>query len=108
MEIQPLFFVSKASIPWKETKPDYWNEIGQRGIEDAVRQFENLNKNKAKNVILFLGDGMSLSTVVAGRILKGQRNNPDSPGEETMTSLDEMPHAGLLKTYSGDWKLLIC
>ena len=32
------------------------------------------NENVAKNIILFLGDAMSLSTIAAGRILKGQLN----------------------------------
>ncbi len=34
---------------------------------------------KAKNVILFVGDGMSLPTVAAARILAGQRRQ--QPGE---------------------------
>src|SRR5688572_29569307 len=35
---------------------------------------------RAKNVILFVGDGMSLTTVAAARILEGQRNG--GAGEE--------------------------
>ncbi|NUO71997.1 MAG: alkaline phosphatase, partial [Frateuria sp.] len=30
-------------------------------------------RGRAKNVILFIGDGMSLTTVAAARILQGQR-----------------------------------
>ena len=44
---------------------------------------------KAKNVILFVGDGMSLTTVAAARILDGQRKG--GPGEENRLSLGALP-----------------
>lgn len=47
------------------------------------------NENKAKNVILFVGDGMGLSTVTASRIYKY--------GEEGRLSWEKFPHFGLLK-----------
>ncbi|XP_061398595.1 membrane-bound alkaline phosphatase-like [Musca vetustissima] len=58
---------------------------------------QNLNVNKAKNIIMFLGDGMSLSTVTAARILKGQRKNHN--GEEDALSFEKFPHMALSKTY---------
>ena len=39
-------------------------------INDGLK-LKQINK-KAKNVILFLGDGMGISTVTAARILQGQ------------------------------------
>lgn len=53
------------------------------------------NNNVAKNVILFVGDGMGVSTVTAARILKGQRNGQD--GEEEKLSFEDFPHVGLSK-----------
>ena len=55
---------------------------------------------KAKNVILFVGDGMSLPTVAAARILDGQRKG--GPGEENALSWERFPHTALSKTYNTD------
>ena len=51
----------------------------------------------AKNVILFIGDGMGVSTVTAIRILDGQRKG--MPGEENVLSFERFPHVALSKTY---------
>lgn len=53
------------------------------------------NENKAKNVIMFLGDGMGLSTITASRIYKGQKEG--KPGEETILNFEDFPHACLVK-----------
>ena len=50
----------------------------------------------ARNVILFLGDGMSLPTVAAARILEGQRNG--HPGEENQLSFETFPNTALSRT----------
>lgn len=57
-------------------------------------------KGKAKNVILFVGDGMGISTVTAARILEGQMRGEN--GEENQLSFDKFPFAGLAKTYNVD------
>jgi len=54
----------------------------------------------AKNVILFVGDGMGVSTVTAARILDGQQKG--MLGEENNLSFDLFPFAGLAKTYNVD------
>jgi len=54
----------------------------------------------AKNVILFVGDGMGISTVTAARILEGQRQG--ATGEEHRLSFDTFPHVALSKTYNVD------
>ena len=51
----------------------------------------------AKNVILFIGDGMGVSTVTAIRILDGQLKG--MPGEENVLSFERFPHVALSKTY---------
>lgn len=55
---------------------------------------------QAKNVILFIGDGMGVSTVTAGRIFAGQQLGKD--GEEHNLSFDTFPHLALVKTYNVD------
>lgn len=57
-------------------------------------------KGQAKNVILFVGDGMGISTVTAARILEGQLNGDN--GEEHQLSFERFPFAGLAKTYNVD------
>ncbi|WAR14887.1 PPBT-like protein, partial [Mya arenaria] len=50
--------------------PQYWNDLGKADINKARKLKPNIGV--AKNVIIFLGDGMGISTVTAARILKGQ------------------------------------
>lgn len=51
----------------------------------------------AKNVILFIGDGMGVSTVTAIRILDGQMQGMS--GEENILSFEHFPNVALSKTY---------
>jgi len=53
------------------------------------------NTNYAKNVILFVGDGMGVSTVTAARILRGQLQG--HLGEETVLAFEEFPYTGFSK-----------
>ena len=53
---------------------------------------------QAKNVILFVGDGMGVSTITAARILDGQ--NKGQTGEENVLFFERFPYTALSKTYS--------
>jgi alkaline phosphatase len=55
---------------------------------------------QAKNVILFLGDGMGISTVTAARIYVGQKMGKS--GEEHELSFDKFSNVALAKTYNTD------
>jgi len=55
-------------------------------------------RSDAKNAILFLGDGLGLSTVTAARILEGQLRG--QPGEENLLAFESFPHIALIKTYN--------
>lgn len=48
-------------------------------------------------MIIFVGDGMGMSTITAGRILKGQLKG--RRGEEEQLSFDGFPYIGLSKVY---------
>ncbi|MDO6694710.1 alkaline phosphatase [Aliiglaciecola sp. 3_MG-2023] len=71
----------------------------QATSSDSAQTIEQL-RGKAKNVILFVGDGMGISTVTASRILAGQLNGND--GEENQLSFERFPFSGLSKTYNVD------
>lgn len=58
------------------------------------------NTRRAKNVILFVGDGMGISTQTAARILEGQMKG--MTGEENRLSFETLPYSALSKTYSWD------
>lgn len=53
---------------------------------------------RAKNVILFIGDGMGVSTVTAARIYAGQKLG--QTGEEYVLPFETFEHLALIKTYN--------
>lgn len=52
----------------------------------------------AKNVILFIGDGMGISTITAARIYDGQKRG--ETGEENALSFEKFANLALVKTYN--------
>ncbi|NXF84752.1 PPBT protein, partial [Eubucco bourcierii] len=88
---------SSSLIPEREKDPDYWRRQAQETLRAALR-LQRLNQNVAKNLILFLGDGMGVSTVTAARILKGQLQN--RKGEESLLEMEQFPYVALAKTYN--------
>ena len=56
--------------------------------------------DRKHGVILFVGDGMGVSTVTAARILDGQ--NKGLAGEENLLAFEHFPHLALVKTYNVD------
>jgi len=77
--------------------PEVWFESGRVAVARA-RALETAPDRHAKNVIVFLGDGMGMSTVTAARILQGQLAG--QPGEENTLSFERFPHLALVKTYN--------
>ena len=75
---------------------DDWQAAGVRALERRLAI--PTRESEARNVILFIGDGMGPSTVTAMRILAGQRAG--NPGEETVLSFEQMPYAAMVKTYN--------
>ncbi|MEL7487131.1 MAG: alkaline phosphatase [Pseudomonadota bacterium] len=64
----------------------------------AAKRAVKPNKRKAKNVILFVADGMGPTTVTAARIFDGQSRGEE--GEENFLSFEEFPHIAMAKTYN--------
>lgn len=64
------------------------------------KRVEERKYNKAKNVILFVGDGMGISTITAARIYAGQKRALD--GESYKLNMETLPWSALSKTYSHD------
>ena len=51
--------------PAVEESQQYWKEEAQNKLFEEINR--KTNNNQAKNVILFLGDGMGISTLTAAR-----------------------------------------
>ena len=77
----------------KETS-EFWQEKGKEQLNRA--KSKETNVKKAQNVILFIGDGMGIPTMTAGRILIN--------GESHVTHMDSLDVAGLVKTYNVDFQ----
>lgn len=77
--------------PLEETI-QYWHSAATEIVSRKINIERTLNENKAKNIIMFLGDGMSLATVAATRMYMGNEKNS--------LSFEEFPHFGLTKVRS--------
>ena len=75
-----------------------WFTNGVQLIKDNLKR--KPITHTAKNAIFFLGDGMSITTVTASRILEGQMRN--ETGEENFLSWEQFPWTALAKTYNVD------
>lgn len=75
-----------------ELNSDYWKTVARKVVDD------NLKKEKshkiAKNIILFLGDGLSVTTTTATRSFLGDTNKS--------LAYENLPFVGMSKTYCVD------
>ena len=94
----PLAPVREAVLPKQAADPYYAKAAG--AVEHRI---EARGVQPAKNVILFIGDGMGVSTITATRIYAGQSLGED--GESHVLAMDTLPWAALSKTYSHDFQI---
>jgi hypothetical protein len=84
---------STIVIPGDDQNPERWLKSAKETLEQVLAK--KRNNGLAKNVILFLGDGMGMTTVTAGRIYKGQQKG--KTGEEELTFMEQLSDIGLSK-----------
>lgn len=78
-----------------------WFVDGKQNIQNRLQlQAQQPSEGRAKNVVLFVGDGMGVTTLTAARILGGQRNG--NSGEQASLSFEAFPYSALSKTYNVD------
>lgn len=80
------------------SSPMQWFAEGKALAEQAFGL--NPNRRRARNLILFVGDGMGITTVTAARILAGQQRG--ASGEENLLPFERFPYTALIKTYAVD------
>ncbi len=95
-ETAPAVGMERTSASPQQASDDYYVAAAARVDERAGDAF----KPKARNVILFVGDGMGISTVTAGRIYAGQQLGLD--GESYRLAMESLPYSAFSKTYSHD------
>jgi alkaline phosphatase len=89
---------AQAPDPEATRSADPWFRAGSQAVAEA--RALSPRGGRAKNVILFVGDGMSPTTVTAARILAGQQAG--GSGEEHQLSFEKLPFLALSKTYNTD------
>lgn len=75
-----------------------WYKDGVKLIQDNLKV--KPNTDTAKSAILFLGDGLGITTITAARIYDGQLRG--ETGEENVLSWEVFPWSALAKTYLVD------
>lgn len=90
----PTQSTDNLNAPIDESHAEYWQKNAQDYLKSVLEDPEKEIKSRnAKNVILFLGDGMSLSTVAASRMYVGGNENKQ-------LSFEKFAHFGLSKVGS--------
>jgi len=92
-----LWFFLPKNAPIKQAEELYFKN-GEATLAQKLA-LKPITK-PAKNVILFIGDGMGISTITATRILDGQMKG--QTGEENVLSWEEFPYTALSKTYNSN------
>ncbi|CAG9123030.1 unnamed protein product [Plutella xylostella] len=82
-----------AQCQGPRTDNEFWSSLVSRELEEALRVKWNLGT--ARNVVLFIGDGMGPATVAATRLYRG--------GESHRLFYETFPHVGMLKTYNANY-----
>nr|AVD96954.1 ALP-5 [Nilaparvata lugens] len=76
----------------------HWYEEAEKTLRRKLGPRSEMGR--ARNLVLIVGDGLSLTTLTAARILKGQRLG--QPGEDTLLAWEAFPALALAKTYNLD------
>ncbi|MEQ8411855.1 MAG: alkaline phosphatase [Erythrobacter sp.] len=99
--IRPLIALAAIALPLAACTTTNNYNYADENRSDAVMTGgeKSLSRSgKAKNVILFIGDGMGISTITAARIYEGQKRGES--GEENTLSFESFPNVALVKTYN--------
>ncbi|MBP1806864.1 alkaline phosphatase [Rubellimicrobium aerolatum] len=95
-EAAPAAGVQDAASAAVAQAGNAWFARGAAAV--AARAAVPPNTGTARNVILFVGDGMGIGTNYAIRLFEGQQQG--GLGDDHVLSYEAFPYAGLVKTYS--------
>ena len=60
-------------------------------VKDSITLKESVNTNVAKNIILFIGDGMGITSTTTARIFKARQENKQFPEREYL-AFERLPN----------------
>lgn len=83
--------------PLPQKQDPYYTSADRQLRETLARR---PNTRPAKNIILFVGDGMGVTTVTAARIYQGEKAGRD--GVSNKLVFETLPYAAFSRTYSHD------
>lgn len=97
--LMPYCAVAKST---EKESASTWIQDGKAALEKAkkLQLAMQAPKTHAKNVILFVGDGMGISSITGARIFEGQQKGID--GERNHLAFETLPFVALAKTYSAN------
>lgn len=92
---QPFAMAQTASLPQANDAYfiDAENVLREKLAQQPITR-------EARNIILFIGDGLSIPTITAARIYAGQKRGLD--GVSHKLAMEQLPYAALSRTYSDD------
>jgi alkaline phosphatase len=96
MEIPMLAMIAAMVALTAQDEPTDWVAMGEATL--AQKQAQTIDRGPAKNVILFIADGMDITTITAGRIHAGQQMG--GSGEGHVLAFETLPQTALAKTYN--------
>jgi alkaline phosphatase len=80
---------------------DYWLNLGREELDKMLMAETKRNSAIAKNVIIFVGDGMSVPTVTAARLLKAKLTGSKNI-EHELLSFEKLDYLAHSQTYDAD------
>jgi alkaline phosphatase len=89
-------FCAAAALAAGARGDEDWQAAGRKAVAEARALAPSARP--ARNVLLFVGDGMGIATVTAARILEGQLRG--QTGEENLLAFERLPYVALSKTYN--------
>ena len=79
------------------------SQITANNLQSNSTQTDVADGGPLEGIVLFIGDGMGVSTVTAARIYAGQKLG--KTGEEHSLKFEEFPDVALIKTYNTDFQV---
>ncbi|XP_055347032.1 alkaline phosphatase-like [Paramacrobiotus metropolitanus] len=95
MDIRALIIIAVTFAESLCQDAEFWKKQADTLMQDRFSQ--KPNTKIAKNIILFIGDGLSVATSTAARIYDGQKHG--STGEENRLVYEKLDHTAVIKTY---------
>ncbi|VDD83196.1 unnamed protein product [Mesocestoides corti] len=96
--VSTVVVADQRPINSEEISPAFWERLARQRFQQSRGIFGDGLKTRARNVILFLGDGMGVPTVSAGRFYKTEVGGQLGLANPTL-DFENWPFATLCKTY---------